>query len=212
MMGAICLSLKNQLFRQSLKLFLEGQEGTREICQCESMDELINQPCLPEVVIADFPADLSGHAPFDKLIKAFPEAKILVIGSSFSSDDYRNLIAAGIKGSVLYSAGLPSLINALHEIRLGRICFPNEALQQIMLKRQPKQGKPANGLTERESEILRLLCDGMSNEQISEMLHLSCDTIKWHRSNILVKCECKNILSLYKYALKKKLVHVPKIR
>jgi DNA-binding NarL/FixJ family response regulator len=63
-------------------------------------------------------------------------------------------------------------------------------------------------LTDRELEVLRFICCGLSNEQIAEKLHLSFDTIKWHRSNLLGKTGCKNTAQLIIHSIRANLIEL----
>jgi DNA-binding NarL/FixJ family response regulator len=63
-------------------------------------------------------------------------------------------------------------------------------------------------LSPRELEILKLVCENLTNEEIAEKVNLSYDTVKWHRSNILSKTGCKNALGLLIFAIKNKIVEI----
>lgn len=62
-------------------------------------------------------------------------------------------------------------------------------------------------MSERELEIIGLICEGETNKQIADTLHLSVDTVKWHRANIMSKTGCNNAASLVIYAIKNKIIN-----
>lgn len=204
-METILLVLKNRIFSQCLKLFLE-KEKIAVVTQADHIDAATILETVPGMVIIELLNDFDSYKSFENMVLAYPQVKFLVISNKLSNDEYLQLINSGVKGSILTTSDLSELVTAIQEIMEGKIFFPQKILQKILLSQTSLNSKKTNVLTEREIEILRLLCEGLSNEQISERIHLSYDTVKWHRSNILIKCGCKNILSLYKYAIKKELV------
>lgn len=209
-MSGIFLLSENRMFRQSLSYYLKSHLPGCVINDFDNVGEMSGQSFVPELVICNMQNAVSGFKSLRSIMAAFADVKILIIGNGFSANDFRQMISLGVKGWMSEFAGLNELKNTINEISEGKIVFPHDILQSIMLNSKKETVKQCNALTEREIEILQLLCDELSNEEISEKLHLSYDTIKWHRSNILVKCECKNILSLYKYAVRHKLIQVSK--
>lgn len=207
----VVLVSKNLLFRQCLKVYLEGIKISDSINHYSFIEDMPGHEKSPKIVITDLNSDLHSFQSIINLPEGFPGAKVLVIANNLQMDEYRQLIDSGVKGTVSNQDDIEELVKAIKELAAGKIFYPYDILKQIMTNNKVTPNKTAGGLTDREVEILILLCEGLSNEQISERIHLSYDTIKWHRSNILNKCECKNILSLYKYAVKHKLVPVSKI-
>lgn len=208
-MTKIIVALKNRLFKQSLENYLVKEGLADVLSDALGFDRAILEKHNPDIVLAELPVDLDS---FKSLSKQFSDVKFLVIGNNLSTDQYHLLISSGVKGCLTYSSELQELKTAIDDIASGKIYFPHEVLQNLMLHPHVVVDKHTNILTEREIEILQLLCEGMSNEQISDRIHLSYDTVKWHRSNILIKCGCNNILSLYKYAVSNKLVQASAIQ
>lgn len=195
------------MFRQSLKYYLEKEGIAQVIAHADLPEKVVSELTDTEaILIGEFG---NGHLHVNQLkdiVTRYPDLKIITITFGLSNEDYYQLINAGVKGCVLKGADVNELVTAINEVSAGRIFFPHQILQQVMLQRLPNPDKTINNLTARELEVLQLLCEGLSNEEISDKLHLSYDTIKWHRSNILIKCGCNNILSLYKYAVSNKLI------
>lgn len=207
-MTNISLVTKNLLFGQSLKRLLEVEmKGVQVKCYNHTEDLLALKES-PGLVLYELVAGFDNFQSFRTLTDLFAEVKILVMNHDTNPGIYKGLINNGVKGSISVCSEINELIKAIHEITADKIYYPYEVLKKIMQETKPEAEKQTAGLTDREIEILRLLCEGLSNEQISDKLHLSYDTVKWHRGNILIKCGCKNILALYKYALKQKLLPV----
>lgn len=206
-MERIFLADKNRLFRQSLKFFLEKERLAQVIADENHIENLS----------ASFDANSNGiligefieNKKYMDSIKAighkYRDIKIVLTAYSLNNNAYSTLINSGVKGCLLKNGNLNDVKDALNEVSLGKIYFPPKILEKVMAQYSGEIPKD-NNLTERELEVLSLLCEGYSNEDISQKLHVSCDTIKWHRSNIFMKCDCKNILALYKYAVNAKLI------
>lgn len=208
----VILVSKNRLFRQCLKVCLEDVNLCEIINHYCLIEDMLQQEEAPGIVIADLAYEFRSFQSISNLLQKHPDSKVLVIANNLLLEEYRQLIDLGVKGAVSAQDDFEELVKAVKELAAGKIFYPYDTLQQIMINKPMAPNKQPSGLTDREIEILLMLCEGFSNEQISEKIHLSYDTVKWHRSNILNKCECKNILSLYKYAIKNNLVQVAKAR
>ncbi len=205
----IFIADRNQLFRESLKILFENEGFASVSTHRNNIEDLVPEieKNLPDIILTEYIDNTKSAAALKNITLNFPSIKFLVIGFSFSEKEYHQLIQLGVKGCILKESDLPELKNALQEVVSGKVFFPGDILQKVMIKHSKIiTGKNSNNLTEREMEIIYLLCDGFSNEEISEKLHLSYDTIKWHRGNIFLKSGCKNILSLYKYAIQNKFI------
>lgn len=176
------------------------------------MEDMLQYEQSPHIVIADLAYEFRSFQSVSNLLQKYPGSKVLVIVNNLQLDECRQFIDSGVKGAVSCQDDITEIVKAVKELSGGKIFYPYSILQQIMMNKPVAPVKQSLGLTDREIEILLLLCEGLSNEQISAKIHLSYDTVKWHRSNILNKCECKNILSLYKYAVRNNLVQVANVR
>lgn len=96
---------------------------------------------------------------------------------------------------------------AVKEVADKGCWFSNELLRKVIFSYN-KKDEIKNLLTNRETEVLKLICSGLTGEQIAAKLNLSHDTIRKHRSNILSKTGSPNTAALVMYAIKNKLVEV----
>ncbi|NJK95263.1 MAG: response regulator transcription factor [Bacteroidales bacterium] len=193
---------RNILFRQCLKMALEKDNFAVSLIEVNELTDLIALVGkeIPDIVIFDLDSELFHLGVISEIVSKFPGIKFLALSFDLSRNKYFRLAQAGIKGCVLKNSDTSYLKQAILDVMVGKISFPEEILQQ-MIKNHNGNQKFSNDLTERESEVLHHLCNGLSNNEIAEKLHLSYDTVKWHRSNILIKSGCKNVLSLYKFAI-----------
>jgi len=204
----VVIAGKNRLFIQSLKAFLESEHVAMILSEADTMEKIFERlPELnPDILLVDIDYETSVFEMLRKITSSFSGIKCIVFSFSVNSEDSYQYVNAGIKGCVLKTSELNELADAIRDVAAGKIYFPRELLQEAIAQHRVGVSKDEDAFTSSELQVIQLLCAGLSNEEISEKLYLSYDTIKWHRSNILLKCGCKNILSLYKFALKNKLV------
>ena len=146
------------------------------------------------------------------------DEKANIIALSMHSDDYeiRSMIKAGAKGYLLKNTGSEVLAEAIRTVLDGGKYYSNEVALKLM---EPFGGENENNkasnaspdkrtvsLTRRELEVLRLIANEYTNEEIAKKFKLSKRTIDSHRQNILSKLQVKNTAGLIKYAIRLGLV------
>lgn len=114
------------------------------------------------------------------------------------------MIALKAEGFVLKTSDTDEIIRGILEVMAGRN-FLGKGVKELI------QGKPANDdgspvLTRRETEVLKLIADGLTNQEISEKLFISSLTVDSHRKNLLLKFNARNTASLIKIAASKGLL------
>ena len=120
----------------------------------------------------------------------------------------KKTIDLGAKGYIIKTSDHDELLNAIDSVLHGKTYFSRE-VHQIMLNSLSNKHKinyPDN-LTEREFDILLMITDGYSNQQIADFLFVSKRTIEGHKTNIYAKTKTYSSHSLIKYAIDKKIIH-----
>ena len=135
--------------------------------------------------------------------------KVIVLSMHGEEEYYDQMLDAGVKGFLLKNSDADELISALEAVMAGKSYFSQELLVDILdQKRLQKLKIETVKLSQRELEVLKLICDGYSNAEIAEELFISQRTVDRHRSNLLSKTSCKNSTSLVMYAVKNKIIEV----
>lgn len=199
----------HSIFRESLKRLLIAEKIADVIAEAKNGKEFLDiiENGMPDLVLMDIAMPvMDGIEATKKAIEKYPNLQILVLSMYGDEKYYLLMIESGVKGFVLKNADIKELEYAILEVASGGFWFSNELLRKIILSNAKKSQNEK--LTPREFEILQLICNGYSNEQMANLLHLSFDTIKWHRSNILSKTGCKNTASLIMYSIKQNLVEL----
>lgn len=133
-----------------------------------------------------------------------PEARILIITSFAEDENVYLAIKAGALGYLLKDSSPEELMQAIHDVCEGRLSLhSNIALKLIEELNRPTDLQPTDDpLTERESEVLKLVAKGRTNQEIAEELVLSDRTVGAHVSNILSKLHLANRTQAALYALR----------
>ena len=149
--------------------------------------------------------DISGIDLCKKIHKEFPEIKILGI-STFSERSYiSRMIENGASGYLIKSASAEEIAEAIDTVLKEKI-YLSVSIEHIgkPLSIIPSDALPA--LTKREKEILQLISEGFTNNQIAEKLFISPLTVDSHRKNLLTKLNVNNTASLIRVAIENRLI------
>jgi DNA-binding NarL/FixJ family response regulator len=160
----------------------------------------------PELVVLDLQLpDLSGVEVAGRLAALEPPPRVLVLSASGEQDDVLAAVKAGASGYLLKSASKEEFLDAVRRTAGGDAVF-TPGLAGLVLgeyRRLAAQPAPevAPRLTERETEVLRLVAKGLSYKQIAERLVLSHRTVQNHVQNTLNKLQLHNRVELVRYAI-----------
>lgn len=159
---------------------------------------------LPDVIFMDINLpDKSGIELCKEVRERYPS--VFMIGlSTFSQQSFvRRMMENGASGYVLKNATRQELVAAIRDVVKGRIYLSEEASQLL------KQGGPAAVvLTRRESEVLELIAEGLTNNEMARRLFISITTVDTHRKNLLMKLGAKNTAALVSRAVKLELIKI----
>ena len=204
----------HQVVRTGLRMLLEGQPDMKIIGEADSGLQALEKAreLSPNVIVMDITLpDISGIEA-TKLIKGeMPD--IAVVALTIHEDDqyFFEMLQAGASGYVPKRAAPEDLITSIRAAFAGEIyIYPSlaKALVADFLGR-PSQGSEKaslDGLTSREQEVLSLLAEGLSNDEIGESLRISKHTVARHRENLMRKLELHSRSELVKYAIRKGLI------
>jgi two-component system nitrate/nitrite response regulator NarL len=158
---------------------------------------------LTDVMMPDMP----GNVLAKEVRRQFPSIKILALSMSGQGDLVNEMINdADISGYVLKNIGKQELITAIEKIAKGGIYFSEAVLEELQRMQKRKKEIEEAHLTERETEIIRLIEKEYSNKQIAETLFISERTVETHRKNIFRKTGTNSVIGLVKYAYEHKLI------
>jgi len=163
----------------------------------------------PQVVVLDLQLPvLSGVEATRQLIAADPSVRVLVLSASGEHADVLEAVKAGATGYLVKSASREELLDAVSRTAVGEAVFtPGLAglvlgeFRRLSAAPSTPSGPPAPRLTDRETEVLRLVAKGLSYKQIAQRLVISHRTVQNHVQNTLTKLQLHNRVELVRYAI-----------
>lgn len=204
------------LMRTGLRMMLGTQEDLEIVGECETGREAIRQAqeLRPDVILMDIALpDILGIEATRVIRKALPKTAVLALTMHESEEYFFEMLNAGASGYLPKKAAPTELVNAIRVVHSGGVyLYPSLAktLVQDYLKRAESgdEKQAYDGLTEREREVLKLIADGLSNQEVADRLVISVKTVERHRANILGKLNLHSRTELVKYAIRKGLIEV----
>lgn len=200
------------LHGQALGIILKMDKKLELVGEVRNSNDLFSlvESKKPDIVLIDLTSfELDGLLITSKIAEQYPKVKTIVISDQNNEEYYYNAITAGAKGLVLKNSSIGELQKAINDVAKGGTWFSLELLHQVILGLGKKNRKKNSvKFAEREIEILELICDSLTNEEIAKRLNISGDTVKWHRANILSKTGVKNTAGLVIYAVKNNYIKI----
>jgi len=201
----------HKLFRHGLSLLMENENGIMITGEAENGEQFCesieNQQ--PDVVLMDIEMPvMDGFKATEIACKRFPDLKVISL-TMFGEEHYHlKMIEAGAKGFILKNSDIEEVIKAIKTVYNGGTYFSPEILYNVVKNIQEVKKETASPihLSQREKEVLELICRGFANTEIASELNISKRTVEKHRSNILEKTQTHNTASLVMYSVENKLV------
>jgi DNA-binding NarL/FixJ family response regulator len=210
----IIIADDHEIFRDGFKLMLSKQKDIQligEAANGRELVELVNEH-IPDLVITDIKMPImDGIEAAKKIAAQFPDMGIIGL-SMFDEDDLIiDMLEAGAKGYLLKNANKEQIIEAIKTVYNGDPYYcktTSNKLTQMIAKSKfnPYRKKEAIEFSDREQEIITLVCKELTNKEIADKLFLSSRTVEGHRLKIMEKMNVKNPVGLVVYALKHGLV------
>jgi len=203
----------HKLFREGLKILLQNLEEVNEIWEAQDGEVFLNmiKTHHPDLVLMDIEMPrINGVDATIKALEAYPDLKILAL-SMYSDEEYfQKMVDAGVCGFLLKNSDFSEVRKAITTVAQGNNYFTEELLYKLVnrFKTKPTQTESPVTLSDRELEVLLLICKGLSNQEIADKLFISKRTVDHHRASLLTKTNTRNTASLVIYAIKNKMVEV----
>ena len=161
----------------------------------------------PDVILMDLVMEvMDGIESTTKILSDWPEAKILIVTSFIDDEKVYPAIQAGASGYLLKTSTAREIADAIRSTKRGeRVIEPEVTTKMVQhLSHPPKELH--EDLTKREQEVLLLIAEGRSNQEIADLLFITLKTVKTHVSNILAKLEVEDRTQAAIYAFKHHLI------
>jgi two-component system, NarL family, response regulator LiaR len=162
----------------------------------------------PDIVLMDLVMkEMDGIEATRQIIAEWPEAKIIIVTSFLDDEKVYPALEAGATSYMLKTSKASEIANAVRATFHGQSVLEPEVTGKMMMKmRQKNDVAPHEELTSREMEILLLMAEGKSNQEIADDLFIALKTVKTHVSNVLSKLQVQDRTQAVIYAFKHELV------
>lgn len=189
---------------ENIQVVAEAANGHEalEILESNGIDMLITDISMP---------NMSGTELAKKVKEDYPDVKVLVLTMYNDREIINEILISEAEGYILKNTGKQELLKAITRIAEGSTYYSNEVMEIVMENikdgnNRHEQDERVKELTQRELEILQLICEELSTAEIAEKLFISPRTVETHRKHILQKTQVKTIVGLIKFAINNKLV------
>lgn len=196
------------LFRKAMVNLLRSFERIAEVKDAENGKELLALIKIeqPDVVIVDLQMPvMDGSEASAQIIQKYPDVKIIILTMHDSNKFILHMMDMGVHAFLLKNTEPDELEKAIYAVA-DKDFYHNDLVASVMRKNVAERNagkKPTfqgAELTEREKEILLLICQELTMKEIGHRLFLSENTVRNHRVNIMMKVGVNNIVGLIKYA------------
>jgi two-component system, NarL family, response regulator DegU len=200
------------IFRKAMVNMLQGFERVEEVKDAENGKELLELMKfeLPDVAIIDLQMPvMDGVEASKKIISKYPKVKIVILTMVDSEQYIIHMVEMGVHAFLLKNTDPDELETAIYSV-FDNDYYNNEIVTNALRKNTKAKSifssLNRSEISEREKEVIALICQELTNKEIAENLNLSERTIENHRYRIMEKLGIKNTVGLVKYALETKLI------
>lgn len=198
----------HKLVRQSIASVIENHPELEIVGEASNGVEAIKltKSLKPDLIIMDINMpELDGVEASHKIREFNKDVKILILTMMENEHFIMDALSANINGYLFKMSDIDNLIFAIESIKNGEDYFEQKITRYILASfKKAKENKDI--LSDRETEILRLIVDGLTAKEIAEKLFISHHTVQKHRKNILQKLNVKGTAELVRLSIEKKLV------
>lgn len=204
------------IFRQGMKHLMEKDPGIKLLGEAGNSSELLEilgKLDIDLVVLDISMPGIGGIVTLQTIRNEFPQVKVLILTMHKQSEYMFQAISNGADGYLLKEDSDDEFFSAISAIRKGGI-YITKHLQQIKIPpgnglKQRKQIVQEKHLTQRETEVLKMVSEGMQSRGIADLLNISIRTVDNHRANIKRKMGFKTQADWVRYALKMGISELP---
>jgi len=201
----------HQMLIDGIKSLLRKEKHIVFCGECHNGEEALEllKNNTVDLVITDINMPIMNGIELTKKIKQdYHHVKVLVLSMFNDKAIVKEIIAAEAEGYILKNTGKEELLTAIEKIANNGTFFSSEVISVLMqdVKKEKKIVENTSHLTTREIEIVKLITQELTTNEIAEKLFISPRTVDTHRKNILEKTHSKTIVGLIKYAFENELV------
>lgn len=202
------------IFRDGLRAILEAQPDIEVVGEARDGNEAVEKvrEMKPDIVLMDITMPgMSGLEATRQIKKQNPTINIVALTMHEGEEPFFQMIEAGASGYFVKGGSSADLVAALRTVQQGDVyLYPSLAKRLlhdfVKTVRTGKGEETSDGLTEREREVLKLIAEGRTNQEVADALMVSVTTVQTHRAHIMAKLGLHSRTELVKFALRRGLI------
>jgi len=184
-----------------IRVTIKANNGVKLLEQLETQQ--------PDVILMDINMpEMDGIEASKHVKEKYPETAIVILSMFDDVKLIKECLKAGVDGYLLKETGIDELKEAIINVANGETHFSKPVADKILLRKSKEKPRKSNykqadlplSLTNREVEVLQLICDEYTSNEIAAELYISVNTVETHRRHLLEKTKSRNIAGLYRYA------------
>lgn len=198
----------HNVFVEGIESLISGSPEIEVTQRCYSVSSVVEQLAntVIDVVLLDisFPHIDDGLGLCEYITRTYPKTSVVALTMHDDASLIKRVVKKGAKGYLLKNTTKTELLQAIRTVHHGKHYF-NETITSILLHEGPRAKKSSAGvkpnLTPRESEVLTLIAQGLTTQQMATQLFVSAKAVEFHRSSLLMKFSVPNTALLIKTAM-----------
>ncbi len=214
----IAITDNEELFRKGIRTLLEKENDFKILFEANNNQELIekiNPNRLPDIILLDVKTPISSSVHAIKIIhKKHPSIRVVILTSYSNKFSVLNMINNGAAAYLLKTTNFKTVVQTIKKVFKKGIYYDDMVSEIIneyisnSKKINQKVKLHESSLSEREHQILELICSQLTSGEIAQKLNISRRTVDGHRNRMLLKTASKNIAGLVLYGIEKQLIEV----
>ncbi|WP_407431356.1 response regulator [Arcticibacter sp.] len=205
----------HNIVRNGIRTLLERQPDIEIAEEAETVNETLEKlrtGIQVDVILSDINMpDLSGLDLINIIKPEFPDIRIIMLTMLDHENYIKQTITAGASGYLLKNIDIEQMLFAIRHIAAGGRYICSEVVFEMLKKQLNSPTEAVTGqsvdLSQREEEVLHLIADGFTNQEIADKLFTSRRTVEGHRQNLLEKTGTKNTATLIRYAIRNSIIN-----
>ena len=205
----IILADDHQIVRQGLRILLEAEPDMEIIAEADNGRKVLKQAqeLLPDIIIMDLSMpELNGIEATRQILSGAPEVKVIALSMHSDSLFVLNMIKSGASGYLLKDCALEELVKAIRAV-VDDKTYLSPGVSDIVIRDfvtgwQTTNSSAFSVLSPREREVLQLMAEGRTTNQIADGLCVSVKTVEAHRKQVMTKLGIHSVAELTKYAIR----------
>jgi len=203
----VLLADDHAILREGLRMVLDAEKGLTVVGEAENGREALEmvERLQPDVVVMDIAMPyLNGAEATRQIRRRFPQTRVVILTMHEDPQYLSQIVKAGAIGCVLKRSAGTELVTAVKAASRSESYFsPTMATMLLDTYRMQMADQSVEDLlTEREREILQLIAEGRTNQEIADLLVLSIKTVQTHRAHLMEKLDAHDRTDLVKHAIR----------